>query len=813
MRAWWRYLLIILALLLLGLAGVAWWLVQGFDSERVKRIASDWMLTYQDRTLVFDGPVRLQLWPQPAVAVQRVRLSEPGEPGEPEKPFATIDKASLSLHLYPLLSRREIEIDSVAAQGLKLHLRRGKDGRRNIDDLLGAVAGEGGGGGDAPRPERAVAIEQLRLADIELQIDDRLAGVQGRLVIPKLELGAFGPGLRSPLQLQAQAELQQPRLSATLQLQGGLQLLPAPQPGAAPIVQLTKSRLHLRGNGFKVEKLDALVQAESLDLEVGEQQGSDHARADLQGLKLRFSGQRQGWQIDQGELQLARLQFDMAQRQLELKALALHVKGQREAGTIDATLNWPELSVQGDRLQGGAVEGELRLGGAQPLKLQLRSSAPHGNFERISLPGLHLDIDGRRAGSALQGQADGTLVIEPNVPAATLDAMKLRLRLDDPSLAALRIALDAQAWLTPESAAGQLTGTLNDQRVDAQLDLQFGGQRPSLDLRARFATLDLDRFTVPPQRGTATAPTPAADAMRVDLAPLRQADARLDIQVERLLRAPYRVDALQLRAAIDNGVLDLRRATGRAWGGSFDASGRANAGNGRIDLRLRADSIDVRALLADTLGYDGLQGRGNFEADLQTRGATVGALRAALNGTARLSLQPAALRGVDLAHTLRDWRSASSSGSDVLASSSQRSTDFSQLQGSFVVRNGVARNDDLDARSEFLRISGEGTVDLAQERVDYVLRTRVVNTASGRAGPEMMLLNGVTVPVQLNGPFGQVAWQVNWATVTAAVAALSVPNVVRGAAGTAVRGAAGVVRGAGRLLGAIPGAAAASAPR
>jgi AsmA protein len=77
----------------------------------------------------------------------------------------------------------------------------------------------------------------------------------------------------------------------------------------------------------------------------------------------------------------------------------------------------------------------------------------------------------------------------------------------------------------------------------------------------------------------------------------------------------------------------------------------------------------------------------------------------------------------------------------------------------------------------------------------------------------MAMLNGVTVPVQLNGPFGSVQWQVNWGSVTAAVAALSVPNVARGTVGTVARGATGVVRGAAGLLRAIPGAAAASAPR
>ena len=53
------------------------------------------------------------------------------------------------------------------------------------------------------------------------------------------------------------------------------------------------------------------------------------------------------------------------------------------------------------------LEGELKLGGDLQLDMKLRSQAPSGNFERIALPGLHVDIDGRREGSALSGQADG----------------------------------------------------------------------------------------------------------------------------------------------------------------------------------------------------------------------------------------------------------------------------------------------------------------------------------------------------------------------------------------------------------------------
>ena len=70
--------LYVLAALLLLVVGVAIWLLRSFDGERVKRIAIEWMHTHHARELAFDGPLTLQLWPQPAVTVQGVRLSERG---------------------------------------------------------------------------------------------------------------------------------------------------------------------------------------------------------------------------------------------------------------------------------------------------------------------------------------------------------------------------------------------------------------------------------------------------------------------------------------------------------------------------------------------------------------------------------------------------------------------------------------------------------------------------------------------------------------------------------------------------------------
>lgn len=794
MRPLWRRTLVVLAALLLLLGGLTLWVMRGFDGAQVQSAASDWMRQHHQRELAFDGPVTLQLWPQPAVTLQRVRLSERGRG---QQAFAGIEHAALSLRLRPLLFEREIEVDSVSARGVTLRFQRNADGQRNIDDLLDRVAG------GEPRSGKPLVLDELQLADVALEIDDALMDVAGRLRILRVDLGAFGPGRVSPLLLQAQAKLSKPALDAALELDAGLSMHPGMQAGAPPAVLLDAPVLRLHGQGFEIQGLDARLHAEAIRLHYGTTQGLDDSQVEIDGAQLRFSGKRRGWQIETGELGLAKLRLDIALRRLELEQLALQLKGKRLATTLVGQLHWPRLVVMGDTLQGSALDGRLTLGGDQRLALKVSSQPPGGAFERITLPGLQLDIDGQLGSSTLQGQTGATLVLQPKALAVALDAMRLRLRLDDPGLPPLQLALDGQAQLSQSAGSGRVEGHINDQRIDATLDVQLDRVRPFVDLHARFGTLDLNRFATPAQHGTAGTPAPTAASMSIDLQPLQAIDARLRINVDRLLRAPFRIDGLDLQARIDNGALDLQRLTGRAWGGSFNASGQADAASGRMALRLQADAVDLRALLADTTGFDGLRGRGRIDADLRSQGTTVGALRPGLNGRLSLALRPAALRGVDLAQALRGWRSATQ---DRLASDAARQTDFSQLDGSFDIRDGVARNTDLDGRSDFLRAGGEGTVDLVRGRVDYLLRTRVVNTAGGRAGPEMVLLNNVTVPVELHGPIGNVEWQVRWGSVTAAVAALSVPNAAIGTVSGVARGATGVARGAAGVLRSVPGA-------
>ncbi len=176
----------------------------------------------------------------------------------------------------------------------------------------------------------------------------------------------------------------------------------------------------------------------------------------------------------------------------------------------------------------------------------------------------------------------------------------------------------------------------------------------------------------------------------------------------------------------------------------------------------------MRRLLAELAGSDRLEGRGRVTAELQTAGASVQALRSQLAGQAALQLRDGAVRGIDLARRLREAKAALTLQRDAVERASQtEKTDFTELAASFRIADGVARNDDLAAKSPFLRVAGSGAIDIGRSRIDYTLRTTVTDTAQGQGGTELAALRGLTIPVHLAGPLDAVDWRIEWSAVAA----------------------------------------------
>jgi len=177
-------------------------------------------------------------------------------------------------------------------------------------------------------------------------------------------------------------------------------------------------------------------------------------------------------------------------------------------------------------------------------------------------------------------------------------------------------------------------------------------------------------------------------------------------------------------------------------------------------------------LLKDAANFDTLEGKGNLSLDVSGQGATVTAIKKALNGSAAIKLADGAIKGINIASTIRDAKAklGALKGEKSQAASQTEKTDFSELSATFSIKNGVAHNSDLAGKSPLLRLAGEGDIDIGNEKLDYLVKATVVATAGGQGGKELSDLSGVTVPVRLTGSFAAPQYKVDFAGIAAGAA-------------------------------------------
>ena len=172
-----------------------------------------------------------------------------------------------------------------------------------------------------------------------------------------------------------------------------------------------------------------------------------------------------------------------------------------------------------------------------------------------------------------------------------------------------------------------------------------------------------------------------------------------------------------------------------------------------------------------------------------------------MSGTAALQLRDGAIKGINLAKALRQAKAALSLKQDAAQRASQtEKTDFSELSASFRIAQGVAHNNDLELKSPFLRLGGEGAIDIGRSRIDYLARANVIAAPKGQDAGDMALLKGLTVPVKLSGPFEAVDWSIQWS----AVAAGALKNEVQERLGEALNKRLGIPAPAGRASSPAP---------
>lgn len=339
---------------------------------------------------------------------------------------------------------------------------------------------------------------------------------------------------------------------------------------------------------------------------------------------------------------------------------------------------------------------------------------------------------------------------------------------------ALGVTGDARARLATEQVDADLVAKFDDTTAKAKLALK-GFDKPHYGFDVGLDRIDLDRYLVAqpdakPAPSTGASPKVEVD-VPVDLGALEglRADGMLAIGSLKLMGLSIAELKAQVRAA--DGRAQVAPHSAKLYQGTLEGALTLAARGNRVSLKESLSGVSIGPLVKDLMERDAVEGKGNVAVDLSAAGPTVNAMKRSLAGTARVELKDGALKGVNLTEVLRKTRAAfgSKSAEQQPADTAQR-TDFSAMSASFVIKDGVARNDDLDVRAPLVRVGGAGQIDIGRSRLDYVAKASVVATAKGQGGADLEHLAGLTIPVKLTGSFDAPKYEIDYRAIASSAA-------------------------------------------
>ena len=794
----------------------------------------------KQRTLNIEGDIKLAFWPKLGADLGKISLSEHNS----DKEFAAVDGLKVSVALIPLL-KKELVVDAVYVDGARANIVRYQDGSTNFDDLLSEDK-------DEPSQEINFDISSINVSNSAVSFHDEAAGSSYAVKQFNLKTGRVALATPFDLASDFEVSASAPKVDAKVKLQGNFmadveskhfaaQKLDAVVKGNIADVQ--DADIRLTGDvDARLENMEFLVNG--LKLAFSGQLADAKLVADFAAPKLvvrqdevsgdkaelAFSQEKAGDSI-KAQLVLAdikgsprELQSSGINGEFSLKQTDRSVESKFSSpfkGNLqDLVFELPKLAgkidIKDKALPKGAAQGEFAFKLLADIKQEKVDSDFSLNVEdtklkgdvavagfakpdvRFNLSGDKLDLNKLLGNGSAKPAQKTASKSQANEAAPDLSALKDLLLQGNVNIGSIVYEKFHLAGLKLGIKADGKALTVSPFNVkldETTINGKFGisrFERPIYHFDVDIDKLDADRY-ITDSEAKPTKPAPASKPQEdapIDLSALRQLNADGELRIGALKVANVKSTNVRIKLKADSGVAELAPFSASLYEGSMNGALTVDArSTPNIAIKQEMKNIAIGPLLTDAINNDMLHGKGNLNLDLTTSGDTVNALKKGLNGKAALNLKDGAVKGIDIAGTLRGAKDKLNAlkGTTSVAADKSKQTDFSEMSASFNIKNGVAHNDDLDMKAPLFRIAGNGSVDIANQTLDYLAKPTVVASLKGQGGADLQQLNGLTVPIKLTGTFNKPAYAIDFAGLATAIAKNKLLEGAGGAKGEAVK--------------------------
>jgi len=434
----------------------------------------------------------------------------------------------------------------------------------------------------------------------------------------------------------------------------------------------------------------------------------------------------------------AQVALDLENQVYELTGLALNVDAAGEAlpnGALAARAD-ETIDVSGLVLKTLGIElsadAKVTALNTEPVVVATASSNTFNPSEVVKALGVELPP---MADASVMSA--GSLSMNINASPASVAIDNIVFRLDDSNI-------------TGSAAIPDLAAANPPVRFDLTLD-----------------AIDADRYLPPVVEGeeaastddTSTASAGGDTPIELPLDTLRTLDIAGGLQAGRIKVANLVTTNLSVPIEAKNGKLGINGLAASLYQGQLTATTQLDATGdvAGVAAAFNLGGIQAEPLLQDlTQGDAPISGAGDIAFDITTGGASVNAMKAALNGSFSSAFTDGAVNGINIGYQLRRAK-AFLSGQKLAEQAEVKKTDFSSLSVSGQFTNGVMNSTDLDLRSPLLRIGGAGLVDLPGEAIDYTTTIKVTTSTAGQGGADLESLNGLSLDVPVKATFAALA--------------------------------------------------------
>jgi AsmA protein len=678
--------------------------------------------------LTIEGDIDFSLLPWLGMQLNEVQLDN--APDYNQDIFAKAGQIAMQVKLLPLL-QRDIELDTISVQGLLLNLERNQAGEGNWEALMANLSSEQPAQTPSSESSQALSVNQLSIngldvRDAQILWDDQSTGQRYRIKDFALETSAIQFGQPFTVDSQLQVTTANPPLAAAVVLTGEVNFAPTTQ-------TLTLKDL----------QLDTDVQAEEPIMAAVLGLSTDSATLNLANQALLIQ-----------DLTLA--VSDLKAPGMGLSDGQVRLQGVLEGDGRIYRMSTLQLTadLQGDGLPGGNFD--LNLSANTQLNLEKETLA----VDKLQIDTLGLQLLGNLMGQDLlaQPQFRGALQIEPFNPRQLLTRLGQSAPATSDANALTKSAITTQFSGSSSSVAlNPITVQLDDSQLTGKLNIP-NLQGPIVRFDLAVDKFNLDRYLPPPAEEATQSPqdssptSPGAES--ISLEPLRQLDVDGELRIGQLTAAKLKTRDIRIPVTAKQGVLTLQPVTAKLYQGALQSGIKLDATQQQPHIAFDNALTGIQAgpLLKDLIGEERLTGTTQLNSQLNWQGIDAATIKRSLNGVSRFSFRDGAVTGVNLGRLVRQAKAALAGQSLPPEQQARAQTDFSELSGSVQFNNGLAKNDDLLAKSPLLRIRGQGTANLVQEQIDYRLTTTVVGTAQGQGGEDLSELSGVPIPIKVTGP-------------------------------------------------------------